>query len=52
MAEWTGRLRRVLELFNRCLDACEEGEENEARIAMSEAFGKAFSLPQIRVPPF
>lgn len=36
-AEWLGRLRRVVELFNRCIGVC-DGEDglNEARLAMIE----------------
>ena len=39
-ADWTGRLRRTVELFNRCLESCKDSEINEARIAIVEAFGK------------
>jgi hypothetical protein len=38
--EWIGRLRRVVELFNRCIDACKDEEINEVRIAIVEGFGK------------
>jgi hypothetical protein len=38
--EWVGRLRRVVELFNRCIDACKGEEINEVRIAIVEGFGK------------
>jgi hypothetical protein len=38
--EWIGRLRRVVELFNRCIDACKDTEINEVRIAIVEGFGK------------
>jgi hypothetical protein len=38
--EWVGRLRRVVELFNRCIDACKDEGKNEVRIAIVESFGK------------
>lgn len=38
--EWVGRLRRVVELFNRCIDACKDEEINEVRIAIVEGFSK------------
>ena len=38
--EWVGRLRRVVELFNRCIDACKGEELNEVRIAIVEGFSK------------
>jgi hypothetical protein len=37
--EWMGRLRRTVEVFNRCLDACGTVESNEARLVMVEVFG-------------
>lgn len=42
--EWVGRLRRAVELFNRCLEACREQESNEARIAIVEVFGKIANI--------
>src|SRR5947207_6278823 len=41
--DWISRIRRVVELFNRCLDECIEQEINEARISIVEAFGKSSS---------
>jgi hypothetical protein len=38
--EWVGRLRRIVELFNRCIDACKDEEINEVRIAIVEGFDK------------
>lgn len=36
-AEWLGRLRRVVELFNLCIEVC-DGEDgiNEARLVMAD----------------
>ena len=34
---WLSRLRRVVELFNRCFDICEE--LNEARLTVIEVMG-------------
>jgi hypothetical protein len=42
--EWISRLRRAVELFNRCLEACREQEKNEARIAIVEVFGETANI--------
>ena len=42
--EWVGRLRRAVELFNRCLEACRDQEGNEARIAIVEVFGETANI--------
>jgi hypothetical protein len=41
-AEWLGNLRRVVELFNRCLDVCED--LNEPRLAMIEIYDHILSM--------
>jgi hypothetical protein len=34
-----GSLRRVIEIFNRCLESCKDTDINEARLAVVEVFG-------------
>jgi hypothetical protein len=41
-AEWLGNLRRVVELFNRCLDVCDDA--NEPRLAMIEIYDHILSM--------
>ena len=38
-----GKLRRVLDLFNRCADACEE-DRNEARVVFYDVFEPLMTL--------
>lgn len=40
--EWLGNLRRIVELFNRCLDAHEE--LNEQRLAMVEMYDHMLTM--------
>ena len=40
---WLSRLRRVVELFNRCFDICEE--LNEARLTVVEVMGEDVLVP-------
>jgi hypothetical protein len=41
-AEWLGNLRRVVELFNRCLDVCDD--PNEPRLAMIEIYDHVLTM--------
>jgi len=41
-ATWLRRLRSVVELFNRCLNVCDD--YNEARLAMADFFGNLYPI--------
>lgn len=44
-AEWLGNLRRIVELFSRCLDVCGD-DLNEPRLAMIEIYDHILSMLQ------
>ena len=45
--EWVIKLRRVLELFNRSLEACKVVERNEALFSIVEVFGEQRMKQQV-----